>query len=274
MSQPMEILVTLDENYLPQLRVMLASLLFHDPGPHRIHLIHRSMPEEKLRELARWLEARGCTLAAHTVPRSLFAGAPVTKRYPQEMYYRLLAGEILPPEVETVLYLDPDILIINPMTPLWALDGQGKTFAAAAHTGKTELANDINRIRLGTEGKYFNSGVMRMDLRLARQRVRPEEIFRFVREHPEKLLLPDQDVLNSLYGGDILELDDAVWNYDARRYSNYLLRSGGVFDTDWVMTHTAVLHFCGSAKPWKPRYPYRFGVLYQHYRHLAESGRI
>ena len=274
MSQPMEILVTLDENYLPQLRVMLASLLFHDPGPHRIHLIHRSMPEEKLRELARWLEARGCTLAAHTVPRSLFAGAPVTKRYPQEMYYRLLAGEILPPEVETVLYLDPDILIINPVTPLWALDGQGKTFAAAAHTGKTELANDINRIRLGTEGKYFNSGVMRMDLRLARQRVRPEEIFRFVREHPEKLLLPDQDVLNSLYGGDILELDDAVWNYDARRYSNYLLRSGGVFDADWVMTHTAVLHFCGSAKPWKPRYPYRFGVLYQHYRHLAESGRI
>ena len=274
MSQPMEILVTLDENYLPQLRVMLASLLFHDPGPHRIHLIHRSMPEEKLRELARWLEARGCTLAAHTVPRSLFAGAPVTKRYPQEMYYRLLAGEILPPEVETVLYLDPDILIINPVTPLWDLDCRGKTFAAAAHTGKTELANDINRIRLGTEGKYFNSGVMRMDLRLARQRVRPEEIFRFVREHPEKLLLPDQDVLNSLYGSDIFELDDAVWNYDARRYSSYLLRSGGVFDADWVMTHTAVLHFCGSAKPWKPRYPYRFGVLYQHYRHLAESGRI
>ena len=45
-------------------------------------------------------------------------------------------------------------------------------------------------------------------------------------------------------------------------------------DTNWVMAHTAVLHFCGSAKPWKPRYPYRFGVLYQHYRHLAESGRI
>ena len=274
MSQPMEILVTLDENYLPQLRVMLASLLFHDPGPHRIHLIHRSMPEEKLRELSRWLEARGCTLAALTVPHRLFAEAPVTKRYPQEMYYRLLAGEILPPEVETVLYLDPDILIINPVTPLWDLDCQGKTFAAAAHTGKTELANDINRIRLGTEGKYFNSGVMRMDLKLARERVRPEEIFRFVREHPEKLLLPDQDVLNSLYGSDIYELDDAVWNYDARRYSNYLLRSGGAADTSWVIAHTAVLHFCGSAKPWKPRYPYRFGVLYQHYQQLERAGRL
>ena len=129
-------------------------------------------------------------------------------------------------------------------------------------------------IRLGTEGKYFNSGVMRMDLKLARERVWPEEIFRFVREHPEKLLLPDQDVLNSLYGADIFELDDAVWNYDARRYSSYLLRSGGAADTNWVMAHTAVLHFCGSAKPWKPRYPYRFGVLYQHYQQLERAGRL
>lgn len=274
MSSPIELLVTLDENYLPHLRVMLGSLLRNSPGEYRVHLIHRSMPEEALEGLARWLAERGCTLAAHTVPHSLFAEAPVTKRYPQEMYYRLLAGEILPPEVETVLYLDPDILIINPVTPLWDLDCQGKTFAAAAHTGKTELANDINRIRLGTEGKYFNSGVMRMDLKLARERVRPEEIFRFVREHPEKLLLPDQDVLNSLYGSDIYELDDAVWNYDARRYSNYLLRSGGVADTNWVMAHTAVLHFCGSAKPWKPRYPYRFGVLYQHYQQLERAGRL
>ena len=115
---------------------------------------------------------------------------------------------------------------------------------------------------------------MRMDLKLARERVRPEEIFRFVREHPEKLLLPDQDVLNSLYGSDIYELDDAVWNYDARRYSSYLLRSGGAADTSWVIAHTAVLHFCGSAKPWKPRYPYRFGVLYQHYQQLERAGRL
>ena len=40
------------------------------------------------------------------------------------------------------------------------------------------------------------------------------------------------------------------------------------------MAHTAVLHFCGSAKPWKPRYPYRFGVLYQHYQQLEWAGRL
>ena len=49
---------------------------------------------------------------------------------------------------------------------------------------------------------------------------------------------------------------------------------GGAADTNWVMAHTAVLHFCGSAKPWKPRYPYRFGVLYQHYQQLERAGRL
>lgn len=35
------------------------------------------------------------------------------------------------------------------------------------------------------------------------------------------------------------------------------------------MSHTAILHFCGKAKPWKPNYFYRFGLLYQHYIQLA-----
>ena len=35
------------------------------------------------------------------------------------------------------------------------------------------------------------------------------------------------------------------------------------------MAHTAILHFCGKAKPWKPGYFYRFGLLCQHYMQLS-----
>ena len=52
------------------------------------------------------------------------------------------------------------------------------------------------------------------------------------------------------------------------------LKPAGEQDAAWVMAHTSVLHFCGSAKPWKPRYPYRFGVLYQHYQQLERAGRL
>ena len=171
--------------------------------------------------------------------------------------------------MKRILYLDPDILVLNPLRPLWELELDGNLFAAAAHTGKTELANNVNRLRLGTRHDYYNSGVLLMDLEACRARVDPESLFHYVLEHGKEMLLPDQDLLNVLYGEQILPLADAVWNYDARNYNTYRMASSGLCDMDWVMRHTAVLHFCGKAKPWKPGYLYRFGVLYLHYAQIT-----
>ena len=59
------------------------------------------------------------------------------------MYYRLLAAQLLPEDLDRVLYLDPDVLIINPLEKLWSLGLDENLFAAAAHTGKTEIANNV-----------------------------------------------------------------------------------------------------------------------------------
>ena len=205
-----------------------------------------------------------------SVDAALFDGAPVTEQYPREMYYRLLAGQMLPEGISRIIYLDPDTLVINPLRPLWETDMKGCMFAAAAHTGKTELANNVNRLRLGTDHDYYNSGVLLMDLERCRRNISAGELFDFVRTHRHELVMPDQDLLNALYGTSILPLDDALWNYDARNYNNYMLRSSGEQNVRWVMQNTAILHFCGKAKPWKPNYMYRFGLLYQHYEQLAE----
>lgn len=268
--ETIDLLVSLDENYLPQLRVMLYSASLNNPGVHfRVFLLHRGFSTELLSSLSRQLEVLDMELRAIRVDERLFENAPVMKQYPQEMYYRLLAAQLLPEDMDRIIYLDPDILVINPLTPLWRLDMGGKLFAAAAHTGMTELANNVNRLRLGTERNYFNSGVLLIDLASCRTEVKPEEIFSYVSEHADELVLPDQDVLNALYSSRILELDDALWNYDARNFKNYLMRSNGVADMEWVIEHTVVLHFCGRAKPWKPHYRHRFGMLYLHYEQLT-----
>ncbi len=268
---PMNILVTLDEAYLPRLRVLLTSLYLTDPEqPVELYLLHRAIPEEALARLAEQLRPLHYRLHPVVVDEALFADAPVSKRYPQEMYYRLLAGQLLPQELNRVLYLDPDLLVINPIRPLWELDLHGKMFAAAAHTHKTELSNTVNNLRLGTEHKYYNSGVLVIDLDECRKKIQPEDVFQYAREHTSDLMLPDQDILNCLYGRETLEVDDYLWNYDARKFRDYYLRSGGESSVAWVMQYTAILHFCGKAKPWKPRYRHRFGVLYQHYMVLTE----
>ena len=268
--EPIAVLTTLDQNYLPQLQVLLTSLQINNPGERvTLYLLHSGIPEEALAGVERQCSAYGYAFAPIWVEDTLFQGAPVTRQYPKEMYYWLLASRLLPRQVERVLYLDPDILIINPIRPLWETDLEGNLFGAAAHTGKTELANSVNQLRLGTQRDYYNSGVLLMDLAAGRREMQPETLFDYVERHRKELILPDQDLLNGLYSQRILGLEDVRWNYDARNYSSYLLRSGGVCDLRWVMEHTAILHFCGKEKPWKPKYFHRFGVLYQHYVQLT-----
>ncbi len=266
----MNILVTLNEKYLPPLQVLLTSLrTAHPDEPLTVWLLHSGIRPAALETVKRQCGRLGMTLCCLTVDRAVFDSAPVTRQYPQEMYYRLLAGCFLPAELDRVLYIDPDILVLNSLRPLWETPMEGRLFAAASHTGKTGLMNNINQVRLGTDCKYFNSGVLLIDLNAARAQVRPQDIFRYAEEKGKALLLPDQDILNALYGDRTLELDDTLWNYDARNYNTYLLRSGGVCDMDWVMRNTGILHFCGKSKPWQPGYLRRFGILYKHYMQMT-----
>lgn len=267
----MNLLLTLDENYLLPCKVMLDSFFASNPREKdvTVYLLHSAIPGGKLAELEAFCAAFGAKLIPIAVEPTLFENAPTSKRYPKEMYYRLLSPLILPRQVERVLYLDPDMLIINPLRPLWEQNLGGKVFAAASHTGLTEMANEINQRRLDTEHEYFNSGVMLIDLKAARSLVTAEDVFRCVSEHEKELILPDQDVFNMLYGKQTLPVEDVLWNYDVRNYAKYLIRSSGSHDLNWVMDNTAVLHFCGKNKPWHGDYKNPFGMLYLHYQNLT-----
>lgn len=264
------LLVTFDKNYIPPFQVMLRSLVATNPQEmFHIWLLHSAIPEQELQALNEYCSALRVALSPLQVDRAFFENAPVSKQYPQEMYYRLLAPLILPASVDKILYIDPDILVINPVRPLWEIELDGNVFAAASHTGVFDVMNGVNRARLGKEHDYFNSGVMLMDLTKARELVKPKDIYDCVREHSAELILPDQDVFNFLYGTYTLQVDDEIWNYDARYYSSYLLRSNGLCDMDWVMQNTVFLHFCGKKKPWKASHSSRFGALYKHYMNLV-----
>lgn len=266
----MNILVTLDRNYLQPLRVMLGSLYLNNPGEtFDIYLVGDGLQAEDWADLERLCARRGA-LHPVTVPEDLFAAAPVVRYYSRAMYYRLLAAQLLPAELDRVLYLDPDILVINPLRPLYDTNLEGKLMAASVHRGLTDISSRVNRLRLDTpeaEG-YFNSGVLVMDLAAMRRRMDPAEIFAYARDHADVLILPDQDILNGLYSTELYPVEERLWNYDARRFDRYQLSSQGEMDMDWVMDHTAVLHFCGKRKPWHKSARGRFSALYKHYQRL------
>lgn len=266
----MNILVTLDRNYIAHARVMLFSLFLNDPACDAdVYLVSDDLGEEDLLPLRRLCARFGARLHPVHVGEDWFSGAPTIRYYSRAMYYRLLAFQVLPPSVERILYLDPDILVIGPLEELYGMDMGGALFAAAIHRGIIDLSGPVNRIRLAAyeSDGYFNSGVLLMDLAAQRREVDPEDVFRFVRENKAMLLLPDQDVLNGLYGERILPIDETRYNYDARKFQEYLLASQGEKDLDWVMRNTSILHFCGRRKPWNAHLG-RFAALYKHYAAL------
>ncbi len=268
----MNILLTLDRNYLSPLHVLLVSMMLNNPDEtFHIYLAGDGLTEADWRTLDALCTRFGATLHPVQIDERWFDRAPTVRYYSRAMYYRLLAAQMLPDTLDRILYLDPDMLIIGSLRTLYDTPLGDSLYAACIHRGLVNLSSPVNRIRLSTpesEG-YFNSGMLLMNLPLIRRHVRPQEIFDYVEKNRQLLVLPDQDVLNGLYGERILAVDERLYNYDARKFSEYLLASQGEADTDWIIANTRILHFCGKKKPWNKGYMGRFGLLYKHYMQLT-----
>jgi len=262
----MNLLVTLDSKYIRPLKVMLTSLFMNNKDENfNIYLMHSSITDDEIADIERFVEKHGQKLIPIKIDNSYFHDAPLILHYTKEMYYRLLAYKFLPQELDRILYLDPDILVINPVRELYNTDLDGYLYAAAYHD---KLAvKEINRIRLYPYKieAYFNSGVLLMNLDLQRKLVNEEDIFGFVEKNRTKLIMPDQDVINALYSKQIKCLDEKLYNYDTRFYRYYKAITNNLCDMDYIINNTVFLHFCGKRKPWHKDYSGMFHSLYKQY---------
>jgi Lipopolysaccharide biosynthesis proteins, LPS:glycosyltransferases len=265
------ILVTLDSNYIMPLKTMLKSLfLSNSEDVFTIYLMHSTLSGMELNDIKEYIESSNNKLAIITISGDMFSEAPILLHYTKEMYFRLLAYKMLPPEIDRILYLDPDILVINSIKSLYETDLTGYMYAAAYHN-KPPI-KEINKIRLYQYeiDSYYNSGVLLMNLELLRLEDHEDDIYRFIEDNFQKLVMPDQDVLNAVYAKRIKSIDEMLYNYDARFYLYYRISNNGIYDMDKIVNDTVILHFCGRKKPWQTHYSGRFHSLYKHYEKLAK----
>ena len=245
---------------------MLKSLFLNNEGVNfNIYLLHASLKQAELEELSAFIESHGSKLHVIHVDENCFSDAPILFHYTKEMYFRLLAYKFLPESLDRILYLDPDILVLNPIRELYETDIRGYLYAAAYHD-KIPMKK-INKLRLYPYeiNAYYNSGVLLMNLQQLRKEADEKEIYRFIEENRIKLVMPDQDILNALYAARIKNLNGLYYNFDARYYTYYKLVGSGSFDMDQIINNTVILHFCGRKKPWNKKYTGAFHSLYKHY---------
>ncbi len=270
----MNILVSLDSNYIHPLCVMLKSFAATNADSRLdLYVAYSSLTENDFAQMEAALAGIDAEIHKIRVDDEIFSGAPVLSRLSKATYYRLLIGDILPASVERLLYLDPDIVINRDLSELYNIDLQGNVLAGCCHLyGIGQWAN-LNRLPIKPKDKinYINAGVLLIDLKKWRETVTLKDILDFIQKKIKILLLADQDVINVLFAGKILKIDERRYNLDEKTYWHFHRKSAGNkrIDLSWVRENSAVIHFNGKHKPWKEAdYSGKLGEFYEKYKNI------
>ena len=264
----MNILVTLDRRYLDALTVMLRSLgAAHRDCHVHIYVAHLSLEESDFDKLEHAVSAFPLSIHNIKITHRYFQDTPVLERLPEESFFRLLAFQFLPGEVDRCLYLDPDIYIRKSLLPLYTMEMGDAYVAAAGHMHG--LGNGVNKARLGLKGqeRYFNSGVMLMNLCAIRKDFTLNKVLECLKENTQLLLMGDQDLANLLFGSRSILVDERIYNLDERTFRYYQKREG--FNLAAVEADTAIIHYNGRYKPWLDGYK---GCLDRFYPDVSPKG--
>jgi len=252
------LLVTLDAGYLKQLAVMLKSIQNVEPHANLdVYVLHKRLKPEHFDKVLSAIGSDRVRFLPILIDDDTLLGAPTTKRYPLEMYYRLLASRYLPIDLDRVLYLDPDVVVIHPLAELYDYPLGELAFVGCSHVTKAMRNLNAIRLRMSKTAPYINSGILLMNLKVLRRIVDPKMIYDFIRKNKAVLALPDQDVLSALYGDRSVLVDSLRYNLSDRYLRLYNLRrpfKEPKVDLDWVRQNGVIIHYCGRNKPWKPDY--------------------
>ncbi|HBV87150.1 MAG TPA: glycosyltransferase family 8 protein [Desulfosporosinus sp.] len=271
----MNVLVTLNSNYLSQLVVMLTSLIKSNPRIHFfVYIAHTSLTRQDFAFIDQYVNTSICTIVDIKISTDMFSDAPITRRYPKEMYYRILAAHYLPKHLDRILYLDPDVVVINSLNKLYHIDLRENFFAAASDVYKPlEKLNKV-RLKMPKSSTYVNSGVMILNLTLLRQQQNILEVFDYINMYKNRFIFPDQDVINGLYFSRTLVISPKIFNLSEVYCFIHNLHPKNKdckIDLDWIRRHTVIIHYCGKNKPWKENYKGILGVFYKNFEHLAQD---
>ena len=261
----MNILITINRKYLKQLNILLNSIQYSNAKEKfDIYVLHRDLEETDLKTINNNLDLKQFHIHLIHIPENEILKFPVyEKRYPLEIYFRIFAVKYLPQNLERILYLDADTLVINPLRELYETDFGGNYYIAATHVKK--VLHKLNEIRLNIkeDEPYINTGVLLMNLEALRKINIEREVTNFVKNNEKKLLLPDQDIIVSIYGDKIKLVDSLKYNLGERTLNTYNMNHPqNPIGLKWICKNTVIIHYFGRNKPWNKQYIGRLNCFY------------
>lgn len=270
----MNIIIAINEGYIEPAKTMLFSLSCQHGEHFRVYLLYSRISECKLQEFAAWVEQR-CHAEFRPVKISpeLFKNAPRQKWWTEEMYYRLVAFDILPEDVDRALWLDADI-IVNGNIDAFYNQSFDNTYAVVCKGSNQAMKHSLD---LPDSHIYFSSGVILFNFQKIRTDFTVSFIFSCIETHHQYLKAPDQDILNILFHDCVKYADERIYNCETFGFS-VISRE----DLSILKNCSKIIHFTGRIKPWKPgganwadtlwwKYELKRGRILEYFRYRIQS---
>lgn len=238
----MNIVVSSNSKYVRYLYVMLTSLFENNKNERIVVYVLQADFSEKEKEALSELVLKYSQIIHFIfIDTMKFRDFPVSKKFSVEAYFRLMISEVLPKDLDRILYLDVDIIVRDSIKAFYDTDIKNHIAAVCPDGDHPKLEkNKIELFGRKDDFRYFNSGVMLFNLSKLRKEYSFDVFFEAAKRLGFNLQFADQEVLNYL-------LYDKVLYCDAKKY-NHMVR--GDMD-ELTLNDTVVLHFAGS-NPWQP----------------------
>jgi len=256
-----------DDRYAQHAGVMMASLLENAASPQaiRFHIVDAGIEEVNRGRLKRLAERYGA--GCRFIPYQFRDVEIFVSRHINAVsYIRLHLSELLDESIDKVLYLDCDIVVNKDISKLWEYE-LGDFFLAAVDN--TDLGRNLS-IGIPVDAKYFNAGVLLIDLRKWRNASVTSLFNAVLIELKDQLKYHDQDVLNKVLHDKWLTLKP-TWNVRKGFYSMH--EKNSVYsrhELDEAIRDPAVIHYTEASKPWHYLNHHPRKADYYRYLHLTE----
>lgn len=197
-----------------------------------------------------WMEANGIDLRTDvdmSAFRSMFDAA---NRLSPATLIRLFLPALLKGEYDRILYFDADLTIHGDVGRIFTLDLGGHAFAAVrsgvlfekGEGQRREAERHFAELGMTRPYRYFNSGVLLIDIDRWIERKITENALEFLRTSAEKCRLVDEDALNATVDGDFCAISP-IWNMPSQKRPGHLAALQG---------RPVIIHHMGFNKPWRP----------------------
>ncbi|MBQ22307.1 MAG: hypothetical protein CMD32_02710 [Flavobacteriales bacterium] len=241
------LLYCLDENYNYQALTSIISILDKSSLKINLYVIHKNL--HLFKNVPKIIKKH-----KNLNKLEIFEFGKVSNHFPnisnshisEATYYRLFIENILPKEVEEIIYIDCDIIAINPIDNnvsdiFRELKISDNTIAVKTEFKRNMHKNLFKDLNLKGE-KYFNAGIMFIDLEKWRKIEINHKAEKIIEDDNIEFKFWDQDILNILFDGDYLELEKK-FNY-AVDVENFSVNKNSIKDK------AVLIHYSGSKKPW------------------------